>query len=142
MFGEADIIPQKDFLTFDLSGPSLRATSPNDLGSKLAGFFVTNYSPVLPPSGLDTSFGKFIPWDGITIFMTAYGVVLRVANVSELSALGVMSSDPRQALLPMPATAPRPRDNALLREHSSAPVFIYQGGAPFHVPNLAQLMNF
>jgi len=133
----------KDFLTFELSGPTLKATSPSDVSpNTLVGFFKTKYSPKKPPSGLDTSFGKFVTWDGFTDFMTAYGAVLPLANAAELSALGGMSGDPRLASPPMPATAPHPRDNALLREHSSAPVFLYQGGAPFHVPDPTQLAKF
>jgi hypothetical protein len=74
--------------------------------------------------------------------MTAYGAVLPVATAAELvtlggTAAGVMPADP-----PLPTSVPRPRDNALLREHSAAPVFLYQGGAPFWVPDPAQLMHF
>jgi len=142
-FGDTAFDPQKDFITFDLSGATLRATSPGDWSpNTLAGFFATKYSPKTPPGGLDTSFGKFVTWDGLSDFMTAYGAALRIANPAELSALGGMVSDPRLVLPPMPSTAPHPRDNALLREHSAAPVFLYQGGAPFHVPDPAQLTKF
>ena len=145
-FGDTVLGPA-DFLTFDLSGPGLKATSPDDWtdrtpASTLSGFFCTNYSAAPPPSGLATSFGEFITWDGVADFMTAYGAILSIANAAELAALGGTPTDPRTAPAPMPQTMPRPRDYALLRERSSAPVFLYQGGAPFHVPDPAQLMNF
>jgi hypothetical protein len=145
-FGETGVVPQKDFLTFDLTGAGgLSATSPTDdsrIGKTLAGFFCTNYSFAAPPGGLDTSFGKFVTWDGILVYMTAYGAVLFVANATELTALGGTLLDPRMAAGTVPAPSLRPRDNALLREHSAAPVFLYQGGAPFWVPDPTQLMNF
>src|SRR5215831_10989409 len=141
-FGETGFNPAKDFLTFDISGPILRASSPSDNNTPLAGFFRTNYAQAAPPSGLATSFGKFITWDGVTNWETAYGAILKIANAAELTALGGTSTDHRTAKAPMPTRITHPRDNALLREHSSAPVFLYQGGAPFHVPNPAQLMNF
>ncbi len=142
-FGESGFDPAKDFLTFDLSGPVLKATSPGDaLGGTLAGFFCTNYAPATPPANLATSFGEFITWNGAADFMTAYGAILPVANAAELAALGGAPTDPRQAVAPMPASFPHPRDYALLREHSAAPVFLYQGGAPFWVPDPNQLMKF
>lgn len=36
----------------------------------------------------------------------------------------------------------RPRDGALLRERSSSPVYLYAGGAPFHVPDPTWLERF
>jgi len=144
-FGETGFDPTKDFLTFDLSGPNLKATSPGDShGGTLAGFFCTNYSGAPPPIGLATSFGEFVTWGGPHNFMTAYGAVLPIADTAELGALGGSNTDPRQGsagIMP-PAIKPHPRDNALLRERSSAPVFLYQGGAPFHVPDPTQLMHF
>jgi hypothetical protein len=74
--------------------------------------------------------------------MSAYGAVLPVANAAELTTLGGTAAGVMVADLPLPTNVPRPRDNALLREHSAAPVFLYQGGAPFWVPDPAQLMHF
>jgi hypothetical protein len=143
IFGDSADIPASDYLTFNLKGTALTATSPSDkFGPGLAGFFVTNYSPKAPPAGLDASFGRFVTWDGHTNFLTAYGATLRVANATELAALGGTSTTPRPATPPPLSSSARPRDGALLREHSVAPVFLYQGGAPFHVPNPAQLANF
>ena len=142
-FGETADDPKKDYLTFDLSGPVLKATSPSDaFGGTLAGFFHTNYTPAAPPSNLATSFGEFITFDNVMNWMTAYGAILPIANATELTALGGVPTDPRKANSPVPTTMPHPRDNALLRERSAAPVFLYQGGAPFWVPDPTQLMNF
>jgi hypothetical protein len=141
--GETADDPKKDYLTFDLSGPLLKATSPSDtFGGTLAGFFHTNYSPAAPPANLATSFGEFITFDGIMNFMTAYGSILPIANAAELTALGGVTTDPRKATISVPSPMPHPRDNALLRERSSAPVFLYEGGAPFWVPDPTQLTHF
>jgi hypothetical protein len=142
--GDPALNPNNDFLTFDLTGSVLSATSPGDsLGGTLAGFFCTNYTPVAPPSGLAPSFGRFVAWgNGLPVFMEAYGAILQVANATELTALGGTLLDPRQAAGQLPPGLPHPRDYALLREHSAAPVFLYQGGAPFWVPDPTQLMKF
>jgi hypothetical protein len=142
-FGATVDDPANDYLTFDLSGKILSATSPGDSdGGTLAGFFCTNYSTVTPPTNLATSFGEFITFDGIKNWMTAYGAILPIADAAELTALGGMPTDPRKATIAVPATMPHPRDGALLRERSAAPVFLYQGGASFWVPDPTQLMHF
>lgn len=141
--GNTSLDPKNDFLTFDLTGSVLQATSPGDVhGGTLAGFFATDYSAATPPAGLAPSFGRFVTWDGLMNFMPAYGAVLPVANATELTALGGTLTDPRAATPPMPTSFPVPRDYALLREHSAAPVFLFQGGGRFWVPDPTQLAKF
>ena len=134
--------PASYTVTLDFTGSSLVATSPSDFGNMLAGFFCTLYVPLPPPPGLAISFGQFVSWLGDSnSYITAYGARMPIADAAELAALGGASGDVRAAT-PAPTTTPRPRDNALLRERSSAPVFLYQGGSPFHVPDPTWLDRF
>ena len=127
--------PRTDIVSFDLSSSALRATSPSDqAGSTLAGFFCTNYAPVTPNAALATSFGEFLTFQfDPRSWMWVYGSLLPMTG-------GTGSEMSTQTVLPR--TLPHPRDNALLRESSSAPVFLYQGGAPFWVPDPTQLSHF
>jgi len=127
--------PRTDIVSFDLSGSALRATSPSDqAGSTLAGFFCTNYAPVTPNAALATSFGEFLTFQfDPRSWMWVYGSLLPMTG-------GTGSEMSTQTVLPR--TLPHPRDNALLRESSSAPVFLYQGGAPFWVPDPTQLSHW
>ena len=129
-------------VALDFTGTSLAATSPSDFGNTLAGFFCTFYTPVPPPPGLATSFGQFVRWPGDpSSYVTAYGARMPIADAAELAALGASTGDVRGATA-APTSTPRPRDNALLRERSSAPVFLYQGGSPFQVPDPTWLDRF
>jgi hypothetical protein len=135
---------QHDTVTLDFTGQKLVATSPSDFGTTLAGFFVTKYSQVAPPTGLAPSFGQFLSFSGDShAWFCGYGARMRVASSTELATLGGNSA----GVLATGASfngkiATRPRDGALLREHSSAPVYLYQGGAPFFVPNPTVLGSF
>ncbi len=143
-FGDAGHTSKSDVLTFDLSGPVLKATSPGDsLGGTLAGFFKTNYSPKVPPANIEPTFGQFVNWTNDPRTWTpAYGGLLPIANAAELTALGGTAAGVRPTGAQIPVNLVRPRDNALLREHSSAPVFLYEGGCPFHVPDPTTLNLF
>jgi hypothetical protein len=132
-------------VTLDFNNPSgLVATSPGDsLGGVLAGFFVTNYQPVVPAPGLATSHGQFLKWaNTATNWFVGYGARMGIADTAELTALGGTAADVRSTTMSDPGITTRPRDNALLRERSDARVFLYQGGAPFHVPDPAWLARF
>ena len=134
--------PSSYTVTLDFTGPSLVATSPSDFGDTLAGFFCTFYVPLPPLAALATSFGQFVGWPGDpSSYITAYGARMPIAGAAELAALGGTTGDVRAATA-APTTAPRPRDNALLRERSSAPVFLYEGGSPFQVPDPTWLDRF
>ncbi len=140
-YGAADD-PSCYTVTLDFTGPALVATSPSDFGDMLAGFFCTFYVPLPPLAALATSFGQFVSWPGDpSSYITAYGARMPIAGAAELAALGGTTGDVRAAAA-APTTAPRPRDNALLRERSSAPVFLYAGGSPFQVPDPTWLDRF
>lgn len=132
-------------VTLDLRGPSLTAVTPSDKTSgTLAGFFCTSYFPLPLPAWLATSFGRFLSWAGDpSFYATAYGARMPIADATELGALGGISSDVRPVVgATSPTTTTRPRDNALLRERSSAPIFLYQGGAPFQLPDPTWIDRF
>lgn len=129
-------------VSLDFTGASLVAVSPSDGPGTLAGFFCTGYFPLTPPAGIAPIFGQFVSWTGDPIsYMTAYGARMPAADATELAALGVTSSDVRPAGA-APTITPRPRDNAMLRERSSAPIFVYQGGAPFQLPDPTWIDRF
>ena len=132
-----------DVITFDFTGPALNATSPGDaLGGKLAGFFKTNYAPKAP-ANLAAAFGQFLSWtDDKRFWEFAYGALLPNADNTELAAVGGTVSGIRATNTTVPVNLIRPRDNGLLREHSAAPVFLYEGGCPFHVPDPTTLNLF
>lgn len=133
-----------DVITLDFTGSALVATTPSDgVGVALAGFFCTKYTPVAPPTGLATSFGQFLSWfrDPHSWFV-GYGARMPVSGAVELAALGATSASVLATGSTFGSTLTRPRDGALLREHSSAPVFLYQGGAPFFIPNPTVLNSF
>jgi hypothetical protein len=73
--------------------------------------------------------------------MVAEGARLPVADATELAELGSSPADVRATGTTLPAVA-RPRDGALLRERSAAPVFLYAGGAPFQIPDPSWLERF
>jgi hypothetical protein len=143
-FGASGITVGDDIVTFDFSGSALKATSPGDAhGGTLAGFFATNYAPKTPPSSLASAYGQFLAWDDDSRFWTNnYGALLPIADTTELGALGASGANVCMTHTTVPNPLPRPRDNALFREHSAAPVFIYEGGCPFHVPDPATLNLF
>jgi hypothetical protein len=144
VWGNAGHTSGDDMITFDFTGPALKATSPGDaLGGTLAGFFVTNYTPKAPPANLAATYGQFLSWTNDTRFWEfAYGGLLPIANNTELAALGGTVAGVCATLTTVPVNLVRPRDNALLRERSAAPVFLYEGGCPFHVPDPATLNLF
>ena len=128
-FGNPSHIGPNDVVNFSFTGPALIATSPGDHHDSLAGFFSTNYTAKTPAAGLATSFGEFVNLVGDKrTWMPGYGAVLPIASAAELTALGGSPSAVRPTDAGLPAPLPRPRDNALLRERSSAPVFVYEGG--------------
>ena len=130
-------------VTLDFTGASLVATTPSDATTgTLAGFFCTEYIRVPPPRGLATSFGQFVSWPGdSTSYMTACGARMPISGAAELGALGGSAGDVRSTVA-MTSGFARPRDNALFRERSSAPVFLYEGGSPFYVPDPTWLGRF
>lgn len=127
----------------DFRGASLVATTPSDFGNTLAGFFCSNYSPYSPPAGLATAYGEFLTWVGdARLWMAVDGARMPIADAAELSALGATVSEVCATGAPFAATVVRPRDGALFRERSSAPVYLYQGGAPFWIPDPVWLGRF
>jgi hypothetical protein len=134
--------PLNNTLTFSFGPAGLTATSPSDNNDSVAGFFVTSYSAKVPQAGLATNFGEFISFtNDARTWWQGYGALLPVANATELAALGGSAAGVRPATVTVPSL-PRPRDNALLREHSAAPVFLYEGGCPFWVPDPTTLNLF
>lgn len=137
-----------DRVFLNLNGPALVATSPSDTTTtpptRLAGFFCSDYVSMPLPGGLAAGYGGFLRWPGDgRVFQVVDGARMPVASPAELAALGGDFSVVRTADLPFSSTTPsRPRDGALFRERSSAPVFLYQGGAPFHIPDPDWLMRF
>ena len=122
-------------VTLDFTGPTLVATTPDDNGTTLAGFFCSAYFAV-PPPALAPRYGQFLRWSGDpSAYMTVDGARMRIADAGELAALGGSAGDVRAASPAPPTTTVRPRDNAMLRERSRPEVFLYQGGSPFHVPD-------
>jgi hypothetical protein len=113
----------------------------------LAGFFCSDYGPVTPPVRLAKSFGQFLNWskeegEEEQIWMVTDGTRLPVAGSEELAALGAVADDVRHPdQLKWKGTLP-PRDGALFRELRSDAVFLYAGGAPFHVPEPTSLESF
>ncbi len=130
-----------DLIQLDFRGTSLVATTPGDRnGGTLAGFFCSDYQFLSPPINLAASYGQFVGFnDDPQPFITAYGALLPVADQIELEAIGTVEAMVRPTRKPVPSPEQRrqirPRDGALLRERSSATVYLYAGGAPFHVPD-------
>lgn len=130
-------------VTLDFSGSALEATTPSDFGNKLRGFFCSNYAPHAPPAGLARGYGEFLSWTGnAKVWMTVDGARMPVASNAELTALGASAADVCATGAPFSALVARPRDRALLREHSDPRVYLYQGGAPFWVPDPSWLARF
>ena len=65
-----------------------------------------------------------------------------IADPAELSALGGTAQSVRPTLAEFVPINVRPRDGAMFRERSSAPVFLYAGGAPFLIPDSMWLNRF
>jgi hypothetical protein len=129
-------------VSLDFTGPSLVATTPDDKGNTLAGFFCTSYAPVLPPA-LAPRYGQFLRWSGDpSAYMTANGARMPIADAAELDALGGSAGDVRAAPGGPTATMVRPRDNAMLRERNLPGIFLYQGGSPFHLPGPTWVERF
>jgi PASTA domain len=129
-------------MTLDFRGSSLVATSPSDGPGTVCGFFCSNYSFAAPPPGLAAGYGQFLRWNNDPrTFMVTEGARLPVADPAELAALGATPADVRMPGVGLPAPL-RPRNGALLRERSAAPVFLYAGGAPFQIPDPNWLMWF
>ncbi len=131
-------------VTLDFTGGSLVAKTPSDGTDTLAGFFCSNYRPVTPPAGLAKSFGQFLAWSGDSrTWMVTDGARMPLAGTAELSALGGTPASVRLAgASAPPKRTVRPRDGALLRERSAAPVLLYQGGSPFWIPDPTWLERF
>ncbi|WP_089107897.1 hypothetical protein [Streptomyces hyaluromycini] len=129
-------------IKLDFTGTSLVAKSPSDGPGTIMGFFCSGYSFAAPPSGLAPHYGQFLRWnDDPRTFMVAGGSRLPVADNPELMELGASPEDVRTAGSKL-ASLVRPRDGVLLRERNSAPVYLYVGGAPFHVPDPTWLERF
>jgi hypothetical protein len=130
-------------ITLDFTGPALVAATPSERpGGTLAGFFCSNYAFVPPPPGLAPRYGQFLRWNNDSrVFMVTEGTRLPVADAAELGALGASPADVRMTGLPLPVLR-APRDGALLRERSAAPVFLYAGDAPFQIPDPDWLRRF
>jgi hypothetical protein len=145
----------KSEITINFRGPALSGRSPSDNISDcssraqldtLAGFFCSDYQPASPPAGLAKSFGQFLNWrdagETDRTWMVTEGTRLPVAGSVELAALGGAAEDIRfPTRLRWSGSLP-PRDGALLRERGDDAVFLYAGGAPFHVPDPTALDSF
>ena len=138
--------PSHTTVTLDFSGTALVATTPSDdasTGSFLAGFFCSNYAPVAPSAGLAAQYGQFLSWIGdSTTYMVTDGARMPISGNAELLALGGNPTDIRSTLSGAAPNMTRPRDGALLRERNAAPVYLYQGGAPFHIPDPTWIDRF
>jgi hypothetical protein len=141
-------------ITLNFRGRALSGTSPSDNVrwgdgceriqlDTLAGFFCSSYLPAPPPPGLATSYGRFLTWDGDPVtFLVTDGTRLPVAGAEELTALGGTADGVRAAGPLLLGGSVPPRDGALLRERGGDAVFLYAGGAPFHVPDPTWLDRF
>lgn len=136
-------------ITLSLGGNALVASTPSDeetsearpVTPRLAGFFCSNYTPSAPTS-LAKSFGEFVRADGdTTTWQMTGGAKMRVANSSELTALGGRAAFIRAAEAFPPVTA-APRDGIMLRERSSRSTFIFRGGAPFRLSSQMWIDRF
>jgi hypothetical protein len=126
----------------DFRGPTLVATSPSDGPGTLAGFFCSNYFP-LPPVGMANQYGGFLRWtNDARVWMVTDAARMPVANATELSALGGTPVGVRATGTTLPTINARPRDGACLKERSSAPVFVYAGGAAFLIPDPTWMERF
>jgi hypothetical protein len=132
-----------DFITFRTTADGLSAVTPGDGPDKLAGFFCADYTPAAPPAGLAQHYGRFISWaDDPRAWLATVGCKFPLQDFQQLQDLGGSPTDVRATGSPLPRVSVRPRDGALLRElHAPAP-FLYQGGAPFTVPDNAWLDRF
>lgn len=131
--------------TLDFTGPSLVVGAPaGDPANRLAGFFCSNYTPVVPPQHLATGFGRFLAWpDDDRIWLMAGGARMPLADTRELASLGGSPPDVRTSSNRFSAAQQvRPRDGTLLRELSDGSVFLFQGGAPFRIPHSDWLERF
>lgn len=134
--------PSLSTITLNLSGAAVVATTPSDgtVGT-LAGFFRSNYTPASPAiPQLQGGFGRFLSWtNDPTTYLTVDGTRLAIADAAELAELGGVAAQVHTATEDIPDPDWRPRDGALFRERSQAQVWLFQGGAPFAVPNPDQL---
>ena len=130
-----------EVVTLDFRGQTLTGAPPSGAGV-LAGFFCSNYFPSIPV-GMAKKYGEFLSWtgDGRT-WMVTDGVRMPIAGAAELSALGGTAADVRPTGSTFATTTVRPRDGALFRERSAAAVFLYAGGAPFHIPDPTWMDRF
>jgi hypothetical protein len=119
-----------------LSGSSLLAAI-----GKVVGFFCSGYTPGAAPA-VAVDYGRFVMRTG-TDMMVA-GTRLPVASGTELTALGGNAATVRTDPNPTdpPSGTGEPRDGALLRDRLAPEVYVYQGGAPFHIPDPNVLEQF
>jgi hypothetical protein len=129
-------------LPLDFRGPTLVAPAPSGSAGTLAGFFCSNYFSDRPV-GMAKSYGEFLTWTGdARTWMVTDGARMPVANATELAALGGTAASVRPTGANFAVSNVRPRDGALFRERSAAPVFLYAGGAPFWIPDPMWLDRF
>ena len=129
-------------LLVDFSGPTLVAAAPSGPAGTLAGFFCSNYFSDRP-LGLAKSYGEFLNWNmDPRTWMVTDGARMPILDAAELSALGGTAQDVRSTGKSFIPSSVRPRDGAMFRERSSAPVFLYAGGAPFWIPDPTWLDRF
>jgi hypothetical protein len=138
-------------ITLSMSGSGLTATTPNDvqatpdnpLPPRLAGFFCSNYVPAAPTT-LARSFGEFVTaTNAVGFFQMTGGARIRLANTTELTALGGSVATLLSAgdfVDPKHSTSPR--DGIMFRERSSASTFIFRGGAPFRLASRLWIDRF
>jgi len=132
-------------VTLNFLGPTLVAKAISPLNAdidKLAGFFCCNYLRDVPV-GMSKSYGEFLSWTVDTrTWMVTDGARMPITGPTELSALGGTTQSVRSTGSAFAPRNVRPRDGAMFRERSSAPVFLYAGGAPFWIPDPMWLDRF
>jgi hypothetical protein len=109
----------------------------------LKGFFCSNYSPVIPPSGLALAFGEFVRANDQTqVWLMTDGERFPVASPQELFQLGGSFAGVRQRGAFPSGAVSWPRDGAILKELLAPEVYIIQGGARFHIPDPTAMESF
>jgi hypothetical protein len=141
--------PSELRLNVDLSGRSLSARfvcqCPTDdvtETGELRGFFCSGYTPAFPPAGLATRYGRFVR-DGSApqVWLMAGGARFPISAPADLAAFGATPSDVRTTN-ETPMSRPRPRDGIMLQERTKVPIFLFQSGGCFTLPDTTWIDRF
>jgi hypothetical protein len=128
--------------SFSSSGLTV-TTQPTTTIGTLKGFFCSNYTTVIPSSGLALAFGEFVRANGqAQVWLMTDGERFPVASPQELFQLGGSFAGVRQRGAFPGGPVSWPRDGAILKELSAPEVYIIQGGARFHIPDPTAMEAF